>query len=434
MSTDVKWMDAAELDGLPRNADCLDDDQYDALRSQARAALSLRDELAALRVESQEGAEIVGELKAELAEAKTALDEMIRLKELHISGGRFDAALVGDAVHIMAALMVQWFRDAGGPNYCGVGMKDATTGEAFEMTLQRVEGDSPQVVAGKLRDELASVRAELEQLGGDFGIRMNQIALMRDEALRYYNADGSFVVMESPEAVVAARKAAAAELAECRAKLAAQIERCGFAELAETQRALERDNALAKLAQAESETARVRAMLDEDEALRDAVRENLPECTCDADGNLGGEVDRVEFAGEELRRALAKLAQAEQERNRYAAQTVTLGVAHQMAETDLAAAQAENAELRNVVAASEAEWRKLSGPASAWSDGDARRDAAKDIADDHARVLARPADVAALRVMLLEWAGGVWALAAPDREMDANTITAELDRRLRGGK
>ena len=105
---------------------------------------------------------------------------------------------------------------------------------------------------------------------------------------------------------------AAAELAECRAKLAAQIERCGFAELAETQRALERDNAWAKLVQAEAETARVRAMLDEDEALRDAVRENLPECTCDADGNLGGEVDRVEFAGEELRRALAKLAQAEQ--------------------------------------------------------------------------------------------------------------------------
>jgi hypothetical protein len=25
-------MDAAALDGLPRNADCLDDDQYDALR------------------------------------------------------------------------------------------------------------------------------------------------------------------------------------------------------------------------------------------------------------------------------------------------------------------------------------------------------------------------------------------------------------------
>lgn len=46
MSTDVKWMDAAALDGLPRNADCLDDDQYAALRSQALAALALRDELA----------------------------------------------------------------------------------------------------------------------------------------------------------------------------------------------------------------------------------------------------------------------------------------------------------------------------------------------------------------------------------------------------
>jgi len=69
-------------------------------------------------------------------------------------------------------------------------------------------------------------------------------------------------------------------------------------------------NALrARLAQAEAEAARVRAMLDEDEALRDAVRENLPECTCDSDGNLGGEVDRVEFAGEELRRAQAKLAE-----------------------------------------------------------------------------------------------------------------------------
>ena len=55
-----------------------------------------------------------------------------------------------------------------------------------------------------------------------------------------------------------------------------------------------------------AELARVRAMLDEDEALRDAVRENLPECTCDSDGNLGGEVDRVEFAGEALRLALTE--------------------------------------------------------------------------------------------------------------------------------
>lgn len=67
-------------------------------------------------------------------------------------------------------------------------------------------------------DCLDNTKAELEQLRGDFGIRINQIALMREEACRYYNADGTFVVMESPEAVIAARKAAAAELAECRAK------------------------------------------------------------------------------------------------------------------------------------------------------------------------------------------------------------------------
>lgn len=48
--------------------------------------------------------------------------------------------------------------------------------------------------------------------------------------------------------------------------------------------------------------------------------------------------------------------------------------------------------------------------------------------------LASPTDDSALREMMLKWAGGVWALAAPDREIDANTITAELDRRFGGGK
>lgn len=224
MSTPEKWLDAEGLryalhgednesvldsdSGIIINAGHQEDaellrDQLNSYESrlaeQKAAALSLRDELVKSEAMWLELCEQDILLKAELAEAKTALDEMIRLKELHISGGRFDAALVGDAVHIMAALMVQWFRDAGGPNYCGVGMKDAKTGEAFEMTLQRVEGDSPQVVAGKLRDELA----------------------------------------------------------ECRAKLAAQIERCGLAELAESQRTLERDNALAKLAECVDKAAAI---------------------------------------------------------------------------------------------------------------------------------------------------------------------------------
>lgn len=40
MIADSITLDAAALDGLPRNADCLDDDEYDALRNQSRAALA----------------------------------------------------------------------------------------------------------------------------------------------------------------------------------------------------------------------------------------------------------------------------------------------------------------------------------------------------------------------------------------------------------
>lgn len=93
MSTPEKWLDAAALDaGLralgncTRNGDRICDMEREAAEwlmvnsvacaEQARAALSLRDELAALRVESQEGAEIVGELKAELAEWKDKLGAM----------------------------------------------------------------------------------------------------------------------------------------------------------------------------------------------------------------------------------------------------------------------------------------------------------------------------------------------------------------------
>jgi len=228
MSTPVKWMDAAALDGLPRNADCLDDDQYDALRAQARAALALR-------------------------------------------------------------------------------------------------------------DELASVRAELEQLGGDFGIRMNQIALMRDEALRYYNADGSFVVMESPEAVVAARKAAAAELAECRAKLAAaapqECPECG------PHVTVDEDGCCATCG-ADTVPVDLRAKLAAAET-RLSIHENLT--ALEAENAMRDERDA----------ALAKLAQAEQERDdmlsslRSAEQDGRATVGHMgTLMIAAAAAQAENVRLR----------------------------------------------------------------------------------------
>lgn len=80
--------------------------------------------------------------------------------------------------------------------------------------------------------------------------------------------------------------------------------------------------------------------------------------------------------------------------------------------------------LRDVVAASEAEWRRLAGPLSAWSRGDRRRDAARDIADDHARVLAQTpaASLAAHDAEVLERAAGVcdvWAGKCADIQRDA---------------
>jgi hypothetical protein len=60
--------------------------------------------------------------------------------------------------------------------------------------------------------------------------------------------------------------------------------------------------ARARLAEVERERDEAKGFVDEDEALASAVHENLPECTCDSDGNLGSEIERIEFAGEEIRR------------------------------------------------------------------------------------------------------------------------------------
>jgi hypothetical protein len=70
----------------------------------------------------------------------------------------------GDAVKEWALVMVQWFREKGGINYVACDLSDPTTGERFEITMQKAGGRTPA-------QDLAEMRAELNALNRPAGTK-----------------------------------------------------------------------------------------------------------------------------------------------------------------------------------------------------------------------------------------------------------------------
>jgi hypothetical protein len=66
------------------------------------------------------------------------------------------AQFKGDAVKEWAVSMVQWFREKGGINYVACDLSDPTTGERFEITMQKAGGRTPA-------QDLAEMRAALNR-------------------------------------------------------------------------------------------------------------------------------------------------------------------------------------------------------------------------------------------------------------------------------
>lgn len=198
-----------------------------------------------------------------------------------------------------------------------------------------------------LRDKLAALAAELKDCEKMHGVQLARVEILLPE------------------------------LAECRAKLAQVVERCGYAELAVTQRTLERDNALAKLAQAEKER---------DEALDDA------EAAVDAHANCAcyerGAVVRIKHLEDALMESSSKRA----------------------------ASQARERELRGKLFDAERDFDVTAGQTT----DTLAREACLHYRDKCATALARPVDDSALREMLTE----AWRLG---RRHGTHSMGAEGD-------
>lgn len=77
-----------------------------------------------------------------------AADPDVRLTKMNVRATTGEpveawAQFEGGAVKAWAASLVQWFRESGGQNYVTCDLRDPTTGEAYQITMQKAGGRTP---------------------------------------------------------------------------------------------------------------------------------------------------------------------------------------------------------------------------------------------------------------------------------------------------
>lgn len=103
--------------------------------------------------------EALESINAALEIVRGASEPEVRLTEMSLKareGEPFEATgqFQGDAIKEWAVAMVQSFREKGGINYIACDLSDPTTGERYEITMQKAGGRTPAQDLAELRSQL----------------------------------------------------------------------------------------------------------------------------------------------------------------------------------------------------------------------------------------------------------------------------------------
>lgn len=110
----------------------------------------------------------VRELEAKIKELEDQLSVHIHLKKVHLDHDKWEIDFGGEFIPILAAMMYQFFKEAGGQNYVEmrlnpkVGCEDSI--EPMVLTLQRVVGKTPHELRRSAEEEVVRLKLQIQEL------------------------------------------------------------------------------------------------------------------------------------------------------------------------------------------------------------------------------------------------------------------------------
>jgi hypothetical protein len=115
----------------------------------------------------------LSEMEAENERLRRELGDLLAgrldIRELVVRGGAFDMRLGNDGAVAYCETVYQLYKTSGAANHLCIAVTNRE-GERFEVTIQRVAGETPAQQNVKLRAEIAALRADCARISKECGL------------------------------------------------------------------------------------------------------------------------------------------------------------------------------------------------------------------------------------------------------------------------